>query len=207
MSQYNPFIHHRRSLRLKGYDYAREGLYFITICCFENKHLFGKIVDGVVMLNEAGRFAERCWEEIPEHFKNVVLHAFVIMPNHVHGILEIVGAKNEEDGNVAGAKMKNNGNNENNADREGAKNFSPVRGDIIGNRNSPLPQSPSRTIGSVVRGFKIGVTKWMRQNTGVINVWHRNYYDIIIRNEQSYDNISNYIVNNPINWRDDRFLK
>ena len=206
MSQFNPRVHHRRSIRLKGYDYAREGLYFITICCFENKHLFGKIVDGVVMLNEAGRVAERCWKEIPEHFRDVVLHEFVIMPNHVHGILEIVGAKNEEDGNGAGAKMKNNGNNENNADREGAKNFSPVRGDIIGNRNSPLPQSPSRTIGSVVRGFKIGVTKWMRQHTDVVNVWHRNYYDIIIRNEQSYDNISKYIVNNPINWRDDRFL-
>jgi putative transposase len=201
MSQFNPRVHHRRSIRLKGYDYAQEGLYFITICCFENKHLFGRIEDGVVMLKEAGRVAERCWEEIPEHFRDVVLHEFVIMPNHVHGILEIVGAKNEEDGNGAGAK------NEIIGGRAGAKIFSPVRVDIIGNRNSPLPQSPSRTIGSVVRGFKIGVTKWMRQNTGVINVWHRNYYDIIIRNEQSYDNISNYIVNNPINWRDDRFLK
>ena len=201
MSQFNPRVNHRRSIRLKGYDYAQEGLYFITICCFENKHLFGRIEDGVVMLKEAGRVAERCWEEIPEHFRDVVLHEFVIMPNHVHGILEIVGAKNEEDGNGAGAK------NEIIGGRAGAKIFSPVRVDIIGNRNSPLSQSPSRTIGSVVRGFKIGVTKWMRQNTGVINVWHRNYYDIIIRNEQSYDNISNYIVNNPINWRDDRFLK
>ena len=193
MSQYNPFIHHRRSIRLKGYNYAQEGLYFITICCFENKHLFGKIMDGVMVLNEAGRVAERCWEEIPEHFKDVVLHDFVIMPNHVHGILEIVGAKKGNDGDGDGALT-------------GAKNFSPVRDDGMKNGNSPLPQSPSRTIGSVVRGFKIGVTKWMRQYTDVINVWHRNYYDIIIRNEQSYDNISKYIVNNPINWRDDRFL-
>jgi hypothetical protein len=169
---------------MKGYDYSQEGLYFITICCFENKHLFGRIEGGVMVLNEAGKIAERCWEEIPEHFRDVVLHAFVIMPNHVHGILEIVGA--------AGA---------------GAKKFSPVRDDGMIKMNSPLPHSPSRTIGSVVRGFKIGVTKWMRQNTEVVNVWHRNYYDIIIRNEQSYDNISNYIINNPINWRDDRFLK
>ena len=72
MSQYNPFIHHRRSIRLKGYDYAQEGLYFITICCFENKHLFGKIMDGVMVLNEAGKVAENCWLEIPEHFKDVV---------------------------------------------------------------------------------------------------------------------------------------
>ena len=111
MSQYNPLIHHRRSIRLKGYDYAKEGLYFITICCFENKHLFGKIVDGVMVLNEAGKVAEKCWLEIPAHFKNVVLHAFVIMPNHVHGILEIVGA---------GVKK------EINMDRAEAKNFSPV---------------------------------------------------------------------------------
>ena len=193
MSQYNPLIHHRRSIRLKGYDYAQEGLYFITICCFENKHLFGRIVDGVMVLNEAGRVAERCWEEIPEHFKDVVLHDFVIMPNHVHGILEIEGAKK-------GNEFENKNN------MKGAKNFSPVRGDIIGDKKSPLLQSPSRTIGSVVRGFKIGVTKWMRQNSEIINVWHRNYYDIIIRNEKSYANISKYIVNNPINWRDDRFL-
>lgn len=193
MSQFNPRVHHRRSIRLKGYDYAQEGLYFITICCFENKHLFGRIVDGVMVLNKAGEIAEKCWLEIPEHFKNVVLHAFVIMPNHVHGILEIEGAKKEMNEYGVGALT-------------GAKNFSPVREDIIGNRKSPLPQSPSRTIGSMVRGFKIGVTKWMRQHTDVVNVWHRNYYDIIIRNEQSYDNISKYIVNNPINWRDDRFL-
>ena len=181
MSQYNPFIHHRRSIRLKGYDYAQEGLYFITICCFENKHLFGKIMDGVMVLNEAGKVAENCWLEIPEHFKDIVLHDFVIMPNHVHGILEIEGAKK-------GNEFENKNN------MKGAKDFSSVR------------KSPSRTVGSVVRGFKIGVTKWMRQNSEIINVWHRNYYDVIIRNEQSYDNISKYIVNNPINWRDDRVL-
>ena len=103
--------------------------------------------------------------------------------------------ENNNDGNEIGTGAKDGGNNINDADWERAKYF------------SPLQKSPSRTIGSVVRGFKIGVTKWMRQNTGVVNVWHRNYYDVIIRNAQSYDNISNYIVKNPINWRDDRFLK
>ena len=187
-------IHHRRSIRLKGYDYAQEGLYFITICCFENKHLFGKIVDWVMVLNDAGKIAEKCWLEIPEHFKNVVLHAFVIMPNYVHGILEIKGAEkgNEGDGALTGAKKEAEFEKKN--IMKGAKDFSPIL------------KSPSRTIGSVVRGFKIGVTKWMRQHTDVVNVWHRNYYDIIIRNGQSYNNISKYIVNNPINWRDDRFL-
>lgn len=149
MSQYNPLIHHRRSIRLKGYDYAQEGLYFITICCFENKHLFGKIMNGVMVLNEAGKVAEKCWLEIPEHFKNVVLHAFVIMPNHVHGILEIVRA---------GAKK------EINMDRAGAKNFSPVRVDIIGDRKSPCRNRHREPLG---RWF--GVSKLESRN-GCVNI-------------------------------------
>lgn len=79
----------RQSLRLRGYDYSKEGLYFITICCQDRIHRFGKIVNGVMILNDAGKQAEICWMAIPEHFTNVVLHDFVIMPNHIHGIVEI----------------------------------------------------------------------------------------------------------------------
>jgi len=71
---------------------------------------------------------------------------------------------------------------------------------------SPL-RSPSKTVGSVVRGFKIGVTKWMRQNTNVYKIWQRNYYEIIIRNEKADQNISNYIINNPQKWDEDKFYK
>ena len=85
---FNPLIHHRRSIRLKDYDYSKEGLYFITFCCQNRRHLFGKIISGKMILNDAGKIAEKCWLEIPDHFKNVILHDFVIMPNHVHGIIE-----------------------------------------------------------------------------------------------------------------------
>ncbi len=88
MYKYNPEIHKRRSIRLKNYDYSREGLYFITICCKNREHLFGEIVDGKMILNDIGEMAQICWNAIPEHFENVSLHSFVIMPNHVHGIIE-----------------------------------------------------------------------------------------------------------------------
>ena len=179
MTPYDPDRHHRRSIRLKGYDYTQPGAYFVTLCTHDRAHWFGEVVDGEMRLNDA-----QCWRDIPAHFPHVKLDAFVIMPNHVHGILWIV------DNDV------------------GAKNFSPL----------PLPPSPphqptsppspphgtSKTIGSVVRGFKIGVTKWFRQNTTVYTVWQRNYYEHIIRNEESLDRIRQYIANNPLRWAFDR---
>lgn len=209
MNDYNPQKHHRRSIRLQGYDYSREGLYFITICCQDRAHFFGKIAEKCLQLNDAGIQAQQCWLDIPNHFPNVVLHEFIIMPNHIHGIIEFVGANNYSPNQslpqqpllahqplphnfgVNDPEMGNGGKNIEMAN--GAKNF------------SPLWRSPSKTIGSVIRGFKIGITKWMRNNTNVVNVWQRNYYDHIIRNKKDYHRISEYIKNNPILWKEDRF--
>ena len=170
---YNREIHHRRSIRLKGYDYSQEGLYFITICVQDRECLFGKIVDHPIMiLNDAGKIADQCWLAIPQHFPDVVLHEYIVMPNHVHGIIEITN-------NV------------------GAKNFSPLRPP-----KPAMPRTPSRTIGSIARGFKIGVTKWFDQS-----VWQRDYYEHIIRSTDEYERIANYIINNPAKWREDKFFK
>lgn len=166
----------RRSIRLTDYNYSREGLYFVTICCQDKICLFGKIEDGETLLNEAGEMAKQCWLDIPNHYPHVILHEFVIMPNHIHGILEIV-------------------------DHVGAKNLSPEF------------KSPAKTIGSVIRGFKIGVTKWYNQNKRANNysplqsknIWQRNYYEHIICNEKSFLNISDYIMNNPHNWINDEY--
>ena len=84
---YDPNRHHRRSIRLKEYDYTQPGAYFITICTHDRAGLFGEIVDGEMRLNDCGRVAEQCWLDIPSHFPHAELDAFVIMPNHVHGIL------------------------------------------------------------------------------------------------------------------------
>ena len=139
-------------------------------------------------LNAAGRVAVHCWYEIPAHFPNIVLDAFVVMPNHVHGILLIT------DTNV-GATV-------------GAKNFSPLRKTPQPKpppaETNPTPRGTSKTIGSVVRGFKIGVTKWMRQNTEYYHIWQRNYYEHIIRDENELNRIREYIINNPAKWQTDR---
>jgi len=95
--KYNPDIHHRRSIRLKNYDYSRKGLYFISICTQNRLCLFGEVKNDEIILNGAGKTVEKCWLEIPSHFPHVTLDAFCIMPNHIHGILiiiEFVGAKN-----------------------------------------------------------------------------------------------------------------
>lgn len=89
--KYNPKIHHRRSIRLKGYDYSQSGLYFITICCQDMICRFGKIVNGEMVLNELGMIAYNEWLKLPERFPNFELDLFQIMPNHIHGIVALVG--------------------------------------------------------------------------------------------------------------------
>lgn len=190
MKKYNSDKHKRRSIRLKGYDYSREGLYFITICCQNRAHYFGEIINEEMQLNEIGEIAQKCWRDIPNHFKNVLLHTFVVMPNHIHGIIEIivtpVGANQHLPHNETA--------NQHLPDDNRAKDISPLRG-------------TSNTIGSIVRGFKIGVTKWVRSNTNIHQIWQRNYYEHIIRNEASYFRIHEYIENNPAKWTEDCFHK
>ena len=135
-NKYNPKINHRKSTRLKGYDYSKPGRYFITLTCYNRKCLFGNIVS--------------------------------VEANNLSPTIELNNATV-----VAGAK-----------------GVSPRR------RIAEI-KSPSKTIGSIIRRYKIGVTKWMRQNTDVHDVWQRDYYESIIRNEQSFERITAYIINNP----------
>jgi len=91
--RYDPEKHHRRSIRLKGYDYSQPGAYFITIVTQNRECLFGEIVDGDMRLNESGTCVVRWWEDIPHHFSGVDIDAFVVMPNHMHGIIVITDAQ------------------------------------------------------------------------------------------------------------------
>ena len=167
----------RHSIRLRDFDYSQAGAYFVTVCTYERACRFGDVVDGNMRLNEAGRIVEQCWAAIPIHFPDVVLDAFVVMPNHVHGIV-IITRKTV-----------------------GAKNFSPLPGSGAEVRT---PRSPSKTIGSIVRGFKVGATKWFRENGGIDKVWQRNYYEHIIRGDEFLNRIREYIQNNPMQWAYDR---
>ncbi len=91
---FNPSIHHRRSIRLKGYDYAGEGLYFITLCCQDMQHLFGEIMKREMNLNKAGEIVKEEWEKTPAIRQNIALHEYIIMPNHFHAIIEILFSRN-----------------------------------------------------------------------------------------------------------------
>ena len=193
--RYDP-KHHRRSIRLKGFDYTREGAYFVTICTQNQACLFGEIVNGQMQLNDVGEVADTCWRAIPEHFPKVVLDAFVIMPNHVHGIIWIGLA------NRANVGAKNVGI----SDNVGAKNLSPLPPPPprSSQRDASAFRSPSKTVGSIVRGFKIGVTKWVRTNKNFYTVWQRNYYEHIIRNDTALNRLRQYITDNPARWEEDQ---
>ncbi len=177
----------------------------MTVCTNDKEWLFGDVINGEMQLNDMGNVALQCWKEIPKHFPNVVLDEFIVMPNHIHGIITFnVGAKDispippvspiPRDGNV-GAKdilpifIDGSRNRAKNSDR--AKNI------------SPLQYGTSMTIGSVIRGFKIGATKWARANGASHDPWQRNYYEHIIRNEPELGKIREYIISNPMNWETD----
>lgn len=218
MHPYNPNIHNRRSIRLKGYDYSQAGLYFITICCQERAHLFGNIENGEMKLNAFGKIAWEEWLATEKIRKNCKIHQSIVMPNHIHGIIEILYKKEKSP--------------------ESESQFASATPSDIGKF-----KSPSQTIGAIIRGFKIATIKkikdYIQENkenlekfnikdissTGelqfaptefaptekIINlnfkIWQRNYYEHIIRNEQAYYRIANYIINNPKNWKEDKFHK
>ena len=201
--KYNPDIHHRRSIRLKGYDYSRSGLYFITLCVVDRICVFGNIVDGKMQLNDIGRLVEEEWlNTINIRKGDVRLHNYIVMPNHFHAIIEICECRGE-----LHSPQILNGCNMGECECRG-ESYSPqiLNTDNVGECekgecDSPLRmKSPSKTVGAIVRGFKGAVSRQLGYS-----VWQRNYYEHIIRTGESYRQISDYIVNNPTKWQDDKF--
>lgn len=156
---YDPALHHRRSIRLKGHDYAGGGVYFVTLCMHRK---VGQVFAGAA----AKKVAEACWRAIPEHFPQAEAGEFVAMPDHVHGIIRMVGTKG----------------------------FTPVQEA----KERARPCGTSRTLGSVIRGFKIGVVKGLGAARDQ-RIWHRNYYEMIVRSREAEQKIAEYIRMNP--WR------
>jgi len=170
--------HHRSSIRLKEYDYSEAGAYFVTICIKGRECLFGNIVDGEMRVNNAGRVVRDVWHKIPEHFPHADIDEFVVMPNHFHGIIVIVGAQF-----IAPFDCDAINKNE----KQGVMNHAPT------------------TIGAIVRAFKARCTHAINQirNTPGHHVWQRNYYEHIIRSEEEIDRIRQYIIDNPVRWEYD----
>ncbi|MEA5621191.1 transposase [Cronbergia sp. UHCC 0137] len=199
---YNPEIHHRRSIRLKGYDYSQQGAYFLTICTHQRNCLFGEIVDGEMKLNTNGEIARYSWLSIPRHFQNAELDEFVIMPNHLHGIIMIVKSEATQDFSQSVSEVE--GEALANQDFQRKQNLSSQCFAPTGEKikiNGTTPQS----LGSIIQNYKSVSTRQInRINKAKGNViWQRNYYERVIRNEEALNNTRQYIVNNPINWEED----
>jgi putative transposase len=197
MQKFGPQNHHRRSIRLKEYDYASAGAYFVTIVAWHRESLFGEIVNKEMMLNRYGEIVERWWSEIPIHFPGVETGAFVIMPNHVHGIIFIT-EKRRGTVPVPKAHDKNEIFKDNDTFPE-----------IQGGETPPLqaltfPGVP--TLGQIIAYFKYNSTKEMNllDNTGTVTkFWQRNYYEHIIRDSTDLQNKTDYINANPLLWDED----
>jgi putative transposase len=193
--KYDPQKHHRRSIRLKGYDYTQAGAYFITIVTQDRECLLGDVVDGVMQLSEAGHMVERCWYDIPTYFPNVELDAFVTMPNHLHGIIVIAHNHPVGAGLVPAQhdRATTDGATTDGATADGATTrVAPTVGDIVG-------AFKSKTTVAYIRGVK--QSGWPPFGG---RLWQRNYYEHIIRNDASLNRIRQYIVNNPTKWGLDR---
>lgn len=252
--KYNPQVHHRRSIRLKGYDYSQAGAYFITICCHNRLLRFGTIAnaangtDAQMILNEFGQVAYHEWAKLPERFPNVELDVFQIMPNHMHGIIVLTdpgatiavalcnmgvddggideGKKNGDVGATLAVALCNMGVDNNGPDRTGTNGAGINRAGASpaptaetattthGNNVHPLPK-----IGDIIGAYKSLVANGCMDlfahpiETGAVpkyetmgKVWQRNYHEHIIRNERSYQIISDYIINNPKKWKEDKFF-
>lgn len=172
--RYDPEKHHRRSIRLKGYDYTQPGAYFVTICTQTRACLFGAVADGEMQLNNPAQIAKAAWDELPARFPSVRLDAFIVMPNHVHGII-IVGAQFIAPSDGFGTATID----------QGAINHAP-------------------TLGEMVRAYKAASTRLIRQAGTPDFAWQRNYYEHVVRDEESLSRIRRYILDNPAHWEFDR---
>ncbi|MFH1245847.1 MAG: transposase, partial [Candidatus Omnitrophota bacterium] len=162
----------RNTNRIPQYDYSTPGQYFLTICIEDRQQILGAVENDKMILNDTGKIADFSWREIINHFTGIELDQHIIMPNHIHGIINIiVGAR---------SPRPNNDNNDT----------------IIGRGN----RAP--TIGNIIAYFKYQTTKQINefQNVPGRKIWQRNYYDHIIRNDKSLTRIREYIINNPATW-------
>ena len=188
---FDPEKHHRRSIRLRNYDYSQPGAYFVTICTYQKQSWFGEIKNGQIYLNQLGKIVADEWLKTCKIRPNFKLDEWVIMPNHFHGIV-IINDYSGDDQSLGARDPPLD---------LGARD-APLD---LGARDAPLQQKPN-SLSSCIAGFKSAVTKrinLLRQNTDT-PIWQRNYYESILRDEKYLAVVREYIINNPKNWPNDR---
>jgi len=206
---YNPKLHHRRSIRLRGYDYSQQGAYFITLCLQNRRHLFGRVHNKTMLLSAMGQIAHQHWLQLTERWPHLELGAFQVMPNHFHGVLIIVGAP-------VGVPLAGTQTPDEIPDadpvgepRPGSQERAPARGGPTAARGAP-----TATVGEIIGTYKSLVATdclklFKKEHPGkqLGKFWQRDYWEHIIRDQRAFDNISNYIVQNPAKWDEDRFYE
>lgn len=212
-TKYNPEVHHRRSIRKRGYDYSCDGFYFVTVCCAYKMLLFGEISDNVMILNDAGRMIVKWYYKTAEKFPNIRCLENVVMPNHFHCIWQIqndlvpapVGADprvcpDKRVPPVCSYKTLPDDNHK----ISDAYTFDSEEHLFNKGRHVGLP------LHRVIQWFKTMTTNEYIRGVGQYNwtpfnekLWQRNYYEHIIPDADAYDNIAKYIADNPANWQDD----
>ena len=182
-SKLDPRKHHRRSIRLPEYDYSQPGAYYVTIVAWQRECLFGEVVGGEMALSKFGLVAKQQWEKLPKRFPNIELGAFVVMPNHMHGIIMIIDGRGTAD-------------NPNDHDGESSR-----RAPTHEQFQKPVKGS----IPTIVRSYKSAVSYRINLMRGTKDVplWQRNYYKHVIRDEKDLQNKTDYIKANPILWDED----
>lgn len=174
---YDPHKHHRRSIRLKGYDYTSGGGYFVTICIQNGQCVLGQVVDGEMILSEWGEIVAKWIVWLEDHYDYVVLDEWCVMPNHIHLIIVLV--KDEFVSDV----------------KQGASRSVP-----------PEKRVKRKPLGRLIGAFKTVSSKEINdlQGLSVVRFWQRDFYERVIRNERELNAIRQYIINNPANWQADK---
>jgi len=206
MSSYNK-KYRSESHRLKGWNYANPSIYFITICTQNRLYIFSEINDGILILNENGRIVENEIMKSIEIRQNMIFHNYVIMPNHVHFLIEILNVDTQDVDTHSSAYNINNTEIHsiayNNNDNHGNKTN--IDENTIHTHTRAYLQRAPKSISSFVAIFKSVTTKQINdlRNTPHEKIWQNNYHDHIVRNENSFNHIATYIENNPFNWEND----
>ncbi len=195
----------RHSIRLPCYDYSRSGAYFITIVTHARECLFGEVVGGEMRLNERGSIVRTAWDDLPNHYGHVVLDAFVVMPNHIHGIIVLT-----DDDVIVGAGLKP-------APTPGMAQYDRGIHDIgdngriddngrAGFKPAPAPKIRRHGLPEIIRAFKTFSARRINELYRIsgLSVWQRNYWECIIRDGNEMDRIRHYIEINPVRWEKDR---
>jgi len=182
------------STRLSNWDYSSNAAYFITICTANREHHFGTIIDSKIQLSSIGEFAYKCWREIPNHFPHFYLDEFVVMPNHIHGIVMIEKPYIENNSLPLVVETRHA--------------LSLRKTDI--NEPEEKPKHPryrnqgKNTISAMVGSFKSAVTKYSSENKIKFG-WQTRFHEHIIRDSKEFNLIRDYIINNPGSWVNDKF--